>query len=73
MDLEKADQLALRSVPGIGPELARRLVAARDAGRLSSWDEVRRVRGMGPQRIRTLQQYADIAPAPAQRFSPASR
>jgi hypothetical protein len=73
MDLRRADALALRSVPGLGPSLSRRLIEAREAGRLESWADVRAVPGMGPRRLETLQRYADIAPARSDRLSPTSR
>ena len=44
-----ADSLDL--LPGIGPVLAARIVAARGARGFSSWDEVLAVKGIGPRLI----------------------
>jgi len=52
-----ADSLEL--LPGIGPVLALRLVAARRGrGSFTSWDDVLRVRGIGPRTIERLQAMA---------------
>lgn len=54
-----ADDLAI--LPGIGPELAKDLIAARDArGGFCSWDEVDAVDGVGPARLEALQALAEI-------------
>jgi DNA uptake protein ComE-like DNA-binding protein len=52
-----ADSLEL--LPGIGPVLASRLLAARRGrGSFTSWDDVLRVRGIGPKTIERLQALA---------------
>jgi len=52
-----ADSLEL--LPGIGPVLALRLVAERRGrGSFTSWDDVLRVRGIGPRTIERLQALA---------------
>jgi len=52
-----ADSLEL--LPGVGPVLATRLVAARDdMGAFRSWDDVDRVRGIGPKTIERLKNTA---------------
>lgn len=52
-----ADSLDL--LPGVGPVLAARLIAAREAqGAFRSWDDVDRVRGIGPKTIERLQALA---------------
>ena len=52
-----ADSLDL--LPGIGPVLAARLIAARaQNGAFRSWDQVDRVRGIGPKTIERLQALA---------------
>lgn len=46
---------SLDLLPGVGPVLATRLVAARrEYGRFRSWDDVDRVRGIGPKTIERL-------------------
>ncbi len=55
-----ADDLAI--LPGVGPELAKSIIAAREAkGRFCSWDEVDAVEGVGPARLEALQTLAEIA------------
>jgi competence protein ComEA len=52
-----ADSLEL--LPGIGPVLATRLLEARRGrGSFTSWDDVLRVRGIGPKTIERLQSLA---------------
>lgn len=50
VDLDVADAVALEALPGIGPALARRIVADRDAnGAFGSLGGLQRVRGIGPR------------------------
>lgn len=54
--LSSAPADSLELLPGVGPVLATRLVAARhESGRFRSWDEVDRVRGIGQRTIERLQ------------------
>jgi competence protein ComEA len=54
-----ADDLIL--VPGIGPALAKALVAARSQrSGFRSWEEVDAVTGVGPAKLRTLQQWTEL-------------
>ena len=53
--LSSAPPESLDLLPGVGPVLATRLVAARrDHGPFRSWDDVDRVRGIGPKTIERL-------------------
>jgi predicted flap endonuclease-1-like 5' DNA nuclease len=53
--LSSAPAESLEALPGVGPVLATRLVDARRArGPFRSWDEVDRVRGIGPKTIERL-------------------
>ena len=56
IDVDVATVVALESLPGIGPALARRIVAARDSsGQFGSLDELQaRVRGVGPVLARRI-------------------
>src|SRR5262249_57577135 len=55
LDLNEAGVDDLARLPGVGPGLAQRIVAARDAdGRFSSVDDLRRVRGLGRVRRERL-------------------
>ncbi|HEU4929434.1 MAG TPA: helix-hairpin-helix domain-containing protein [Candidatus Krumholzibacteria bacterium] len=57
--LSTAGADSLDMLPGIGPVLAARLIAARERhGAFRSWDDVDRVRGMGPKTIERLQALA---------------
>jgi competence protein ComEA len=63
LDVDRASAAALESLPGIGPALARRIVASRDSsGPFGSLDALQtRVRGVGPALAKRL--------APAVTFS----
>jgi competence protein ComEA len=51
-----ADSLVL--LPGIGPVLASRIIAARHGrGSFTSWDDVLRVRGIGPRTLQRVQAF----------------
>ncbi len=64
VDVDVADAAALEALPGIGPALARRIVADRDsAGAFGSLEGLRRVRGVGPrlaERLRPLVTFSGI-------------
>jgi competence protein ComEA len=48
LELNEATQAQLESLPGIGPALAERLLAARQQAPFMDWDDLRRrVRGIG--------------------------
>lgn len=50
------DEADLTVCPGIGPELARSIIAARTQSRFFSWDDLRkRVKGIGPATVMRLQ------------------
>lgn len=51
VDINRADLDALQSLPGIGPALSRRIVAARP---FRSVDDLRRVKGIGPATLRRV-------------------
>lgn len=56
LQLNSASAEELTLVPGIGPQLAQRIVAERARrGGFSAWHELREVRGLGPK---TLQRIA---------------
>src|SRR5437899_312036 len=55
LDLNEAGVDDLARLPGVGPGLAQRIVAARDeGGRFASVDDLRRVRGLGRVRRERL-------------------
>jgi hypothetical protein len=59
VDLNRADLAELRSLPGIGPKIARRIVEGRPYAEV---DEVVRVRGIGPKTLERLRPRL-VAPA----------
>lgn len=55
IDINTADVRALARLPGIGPELARRIVAEREAnGTFVNLIDLQRVRGIGPRKAAML-------------------
>lgn len=74
LELNQADRAELESLPGIGPQLAERLLAERARAPFAHWPELlRRVRGLGPRLARRLsgaglrvngQAYADTEAPP---------
>lgn len=58
-DLNAADVAELVRLPGVGPVLAERIVAEREArGPFASVEELARVPGLGPARVRALARHA---------------
>ncbi len=65
VDINRADSLALQQLPGIGPVLAERIVAYREAhGRFGSVDDLREVSGIGPKRFERIQPLIRIGDGP---------
>src|SRR5262249_25761662 len=61
LDLNEAGVDDLARLPGLGPGLAQRIVAARDAdGRFASVDDLRRVRGLGRVRRERLRPLVTV-------------
>lgn len=57
LELNQADRAELESLPGIGPQLAERLLAERAQSPFRDWpDLLRRVRGLGPRLAHRLSQ-----------------
>jgi competence ComEA-like helix-hairpin-helix protein len=67
VDLNRATEQELRRLPGVGPQLAARIVETRAAdGGFASVDDLRRVRGVGPIRLERLRPFLAVAePSPA--------
>jgi len=59
LPLNRASEADLAGVPGVGSVAARALVQARP---FRSWDEVDSVKGVGPARLRTIQQATELDP-----------
>jgi hypothetical protein len=58
LDLNRADALALQSLPGIGPSRADAIVRARCQRAFGSLAELERVRGIGPRTVAALKGQA---------------
>jgi len=57
-DVNEAATEDLSLVPGISHALARRIVALRDSrGPFRTWDDLRKVKGVGPMKIETFRKY----------------
>jgi len=55
LDLNAASPAALERLPGIGPQLARRIIEERErAGPFRAVQDLRRVRGIGPKTLEAL-------------------
>jgi competence protein ComEA len=60
-DLNRASEEELAEVPGIGRALAHALVAGRQARNgFQSWEEVDGIPGVGPAKLRLLQDVSEI-------------
>ena len=58
IDVNTADWPELCLMPGIGEQLARRIVAERTTGGpFRDWDDLRRVRGIGPRTLEGMKPY----------------
>lgn len=54
IDLSRAGPTDLRSLPNIGPGLARRIIEARSSAPICSLEDLSSVKGLGPKRVRAL-------------------
>ena len=50
----------LTEVPGIGTRFAENILAARPADGFTTWEQVEQVRGVGPARLRLLQEHFSL-------------
>jgi competence protein ComEA len=65
VDIDVASAAEIEGLPRIGPTLARRIVADRDAnGPFGSLDELTRVKGIGPAIARTIAPYVTFTLTP---------
>ncbi|MGH7389562.1 MAG: ComEA family DNA-binding protein [Candidatus Rokuibacteriota bacterium] len=64
LDLNRATADDLARLPGVGPALAARIIAARQAGGFDSVDDLTRVRGLGRGRIERLRPLLSVAESP---------
>jgi competence ComEA-like helix-hairpin-helix protein len=64
VDLNRADSEALQTLPGVGPALAARILAARQERVFTSLDDLDRVPGIGPATLARLRPHATVGSAP---------
>ena len=57
IDVNKADEDALRSLPGIGPALASNIVEAREQAPFKAPEDLLKVRGIGRSRLAKLRKW----------------
>jgi competence protein ComEA len=62
IDINRASEVELQLLPGIGPVLAQRIVAARAEKPFRSLDDLRRVRGIGVKTLEKLRPHATARP-----------
>ena len=63
VDLNAASAAELEALPGVGPGLAARIVADREArGRFRAVDELARVAGIGPAKLEQIRPHARATP-----------
>jgi ERCC4-type nuclease len=63
IDLNRADEALLESIPGVGPVLAGRIAAfVREKGALTALEEISFVEGIGPAKLLGIKQSAVAAP-----------
>jgi competence ComEA-like helix-hairpin-helix protein len=61
VDVNLADARDLEAVPGIGPQLAQRIIAARDSkGDFRSVHDLRQVPGIGHKKLSDMIQYIEV-------------
>ncbi|MCA9519693.1 MAG: helix-hairpin-helix domain-containing protein [Myxococcales bacterium] len=63
LPLARASARALALIPGVGPTLSRRIVAARTRHPFRRLADLRRVRGIGAKRLSRLRRYLTLDPA----------
>lgn len=57
VDVNKATEEELIAVKGIGPSLAREIIATRGRGSFRSIEDLDRVKGIGPKKLEALRPY----------------
>ena len=60
VDVNRATAEQLQKLPGIGPTLAKRIIAERQKKPFGSVDELRRVRGIGPKTLEKLKPFIRV-------------
>jgi competence ComEA-like helix-hairpin-helix protein len=64
IDINQASETELRQLPGIGPTLAKRIIAARNQKQFTSVEGLRKVKGIGKKTFDALRPYARVNQRP---------
>src|SRR5207253_3002293 len=64
IDINRASEEQLQQLPGIGPELARRIVEVRRVAPFRSVNDLRRVRGIGAKTLEKLRPFVTVGTTP---------
>lgn len=65
LDPNRAPEVELERLPGVGPSTARAITAAREDGGVFRWrEDLLRVRGIGPATLARIGPHLALAPAP---------
>lgn len=74
VELNRATAADLERLPGIGPELARRIVAHREEhGPFRRLEDLTAVKGLGPKKLERLAAFLIVEPQPAKSDPPGRR
>lgn len=74
VELNSASAADLERLPGLGPELARRIVAHREEhGPFRRLEDLTAVKGIGPKKLDRLAAYLTVAPPPGDIKPPSGR
>lgn len=61
IDINKASQKELESIPGIGPVLSKRIIEYRkNHGNFNSFSDIMKVKGIGPKKLEKIKPYIKI-------------
>ncbi len=62
VDVNRADEATLQTLPGVGPVLARRIVETRRQGPFRTVQDLTRVKGIGPASLARLRDHVTLGP-----------
>ena len=62
VDVNRADEALLQTLPGVGPALARRIIEARAEAPFRAPDDLLRVRGIGPATLERMRPRVAVGP-----------
>lgn len=60
IELNRASAEDLILIDGIGPSLAKAILASKPRGGFESWEQLDAVPGIGPSKLKALQKFVDI-------------